>query len=97
MLMREARRIAANIAKLAENWPINKDSPVDTAGSMAAGSTDLVRSSRQRRAPRPSTVAMLQTRKSFRRRIRSLNTRTIRRFAPQRVFRCRRQPRELPE
>src|SRR4029077_12269804 len=97
MLMRdEARRIAANIAKLAENCPINKDSLVDIAGSMACGSTDLVRSPRHRRAPRPSTVEMLQPRKSFGRRIRSLNRRTTRRFAPQRVFRYRRQPQELP-
>jgi hypothetical protein len=50
---------------IAERSPINKD--IDTAG-VAARSTDWVHNSRQRRAPLPGIVAMLQTRTPCRRR-----------------------------
>jgi hypothetical protein len=92
---RPGLRIAANIAKLAELFrsrsPINKDSPVDTRNSGAAHNTDSVSSFRRRHASWPGIVAMLQTRTPCcRRGLQSLSTRTIHRFAPQRVFRCRR-------
>jgi hypothetical protein len=54
---------------------------------VAAHNTDWVSSFRQRRAPRLSIVATLQIRKTCRHRfLHRLGTRTIHRFAPQRVF-----------